>query len=470
MTSSFMLSTVTLVLVIGMGCNQNAFDDAFWESEIEALPIGELSREERFHDQHDPSCAFDPVPGFVKWKSDGAEIVFDYVDYYERTSQGLRFRELSGKASLRTVDSNGEALRTLAEGSPAPEFRWPLAPNMYADFFTAGSNFVYSTCSFRNPHLLDKVLEPCAGCVQEPPYSYELAISRLDGSKTKRLTVDGGYDNFPVLSPENTEIAFLSSRYWYNRAGRKLSLMRVDGSNRREVPLHGLHLSIVPPSWSPDGKKLAFVALEDPDDVHGARAIYTVDVESSEVTRVSLALGGPAWSPDGRRIALAKYDGDDVALFSAKPDGSDFRFIATITDRTSFEHREGRYFFYGRDYFLAAPGVRGPWIHVLSWSPSGDLILFSCAEGVCIVDTDGDLIGTSVEGVHGFDKPSASWSPDGLRVAVKRTVSAKPRDGSVVLYTMKPDGSDMRVLVRDGSEGQPVAARLYRTSPIGVRE
>lgn len=59
---------------------------------------------------------------------------------------------------------------------------------------------------------------------------------------------------------------------------------------------------IMSPSWSPDGRKLAYVAFRN-----GRTEIYTHELATGQATRVSARPGingAPVWSPDGRYLAL----------------------------------------------------------------------------------------------------------------------------------------------------------------------
>ena len=58
-----------------------------------------------------------------------------------------------------------------------------------------------------------------------------------------------------------------------------------------------------------------------------------------------------------------------------------------------------------------------------------------------------------------------SWSPDGTRPAVRAdpfTGGSSNPDGDAALYTVATDGSDFRVLVREGPDGKPVAVEDAR--------
>jgi len=74
-----------------------------------------------------------------------------------------------------------------------------------------------------------------------------------------------------------------------------------DGANPRVVLQSGQPL--MSPSWSPDGRSLAYVSFEG-----GASSVYVQDLASGQRVRVSARSGingAPAFSPDGTRLALA---------------------------------------------------------------------------------------------------------------------------------------------------------------------
>ncbi|MFB3853156.1 MAG: BamA/TamA family outer membrane protein [Vicinamibacterales bacterium] len=74
-----------------------------------------------------------------------------------------------------------------------------------------------------------------------------------------------------------------------------------DGGVEREIPLRNLG-EVFNPSWSPDGKRIAFSA-----NVGGLTDLFVYDLEKSELTQLTkdpYADLQPAWSPNGRRLAF----------------------------------------------------------------------------------------------------------------------------------------------------------------------
>ena len=75
-----------------------------------------------------------------------------------------------------------------------------------------------------------------------------------DGSNLKDLT-DGMYDADPSWSPDGKRIAFTSTRAG---DGFRLFAMDADGKNVTPITTEGNNNGFVYPAWSPDGKKVAY--------------------------------------------------------------------------------------------------------------------------------------------------------------------------------------------------------------------
>ena len=180
-----------------------------------------------------------------------------------------------------------------------------------------------------------------------------------------------------------------------------LYLMDGDGSNLVQLT-HGMETS-VPPVWSPDGERIAFVCCLPARD-----SIYVVGADSSFPVQVAQAVGEvgtPSWSPDSLRLAFSSFADDTVQIVGA--DGSG-RFV-WMNDGTD-----------------------------PSWSPDGLRVAF-------LSQRDGDLeiFAASLDGSNlrqltrnGAPDYEPAWSPDGSRI-----LFVSERDGKPEVYVMRPDGS-----------------------------
>ena len=225
--------------------------------------------------------------------------------------------------------------------------RGHLAFGFHADISPNGNRIVYSTCEFSSG----------GGTLGR----YEIAVLDLRSGDQERLTYRSNVAHYPVWSPDGTRIAFIRVPVGgSNNLDARLYTMAADGSDvlnvvstlpvyldrhtmwqtlqpmgeEDEAKLAIGGIAFFPPAWSPDGKKLAFLVYEEAY-VPYRKILYTVGADGTRLTRIAVdALSAASWSPDGQRLAVAKYAGDDVALFVLAADGSDRKRIATITDPT----------------------------------------------------------------------------------------------------------------------------------------
>lgn len=133
------------------------------------------------------------------------------------------------------------------------------------------------------------------------------------GRHLRRLLSDG-IDFSAAWSPDGRAIAFsrLSSP---DRPLEEATLYLADADGARPRQLGAAPVRGVSPAWSPDGSRLAFVSFADANspDCEAASCppsgeLYVVRADGSDLTRLTRSRADdehPTWSPDGRRIAFS---------------------------------------------------------------------------------------------------------------------------------------------------------------------
>lgn len=241
-------------------------------------------------------------------------------------------------------------------------------------------------------------------------YYHDLYLMQADGSSVIRVPGPDSVD-CPTWSPNGWSLVYVS--YFTNH----IHLINSDGTGLTQLTAGSRREGS--PSWSPDGKYLAFAATD-----WVVSGIYVMQPgQSGEAVLIESEAPddywGPRWSPDGRQIALVSDFEGDIEIYMSD---------ITITS-TSIK--------------LAEPLVRltnSPWTDTdPNWSPDGSHIVF-------VSERDGNseiwtMRADGSDAVRLTDNAWAEampvWSPDG-----KQILYTTDRDGSVELFIMNADGSN----------------------------
>ena len=266
----------------------------------------------------------------------------------------------------------------------------------------------------------------------------EIYVMDNDGKNQRRLTNNRAKDWSPSWSPDGKRIVFMSNRDGHVHAKHgwatyEIYVMNADGSNPQNVTDNPFDDRS--PSWSPDGKRIAFTSNRDWDNPQSID-IYVMDADGSNPERLTnnpTEDEDPSWSPDGERIA-----------FSTRRDG----------------HVENKFGITYEIYVMDADGQNeqrltdnrnNDWDPV--WSPDGKRIAFASDRkgdvvsfDIYVMDADGGNPQKLVNN-RGWDS-SPSWSPHG-----KRIVFTSERDGNYEIYVIDADGGNEQNLTNNPHMG-----------------
>jgi len=220
-----------------------------------------------------------------------------------------------------------------------------------------------------------------------------IAVAYADGSNTVTLARGTG----PSWSPDGTKIAFAAIDYYcdyyyydcyYYPVG--LALMSADGSG---LVFLTNEASDAQPTWSPDGTRIAFISSRN-----GRSGVYVLNAGvPTLLTNIPRAVSKPAWSPDGTRLA-----------FTCEVDSGNSDICVINANGTGFTR------------LTSDPGQdAGP-----AWKPDGSRIAFATTryagayELASMTPDGGDV--TRLSPATAASEPA--WKPDGTKLVVANLV------------------------------------------------
>lgn len=196
----------------------------------------------------------------------------------------------SGNWDIYVMDCDGRNVIQVTSGA---------AQDLYPSFSPDGTRIVYSSLSSQSDQ-------------------WELWVADLDSGQKRMI----GYGLFPSWSPGKTvdRIAFQRARQRGSRWFSVWTLDLVDGEARRvaEVASSG-NAAIVHPTWSPDGKRMTFSTIVDPQETvngrpKGQQDVWIMDADGTNRRRLTDGRGSnlmPWWGADNRIYFVSDRGGKE---------------------------------------------------------------------------------------------------------------------------------------------------------------
>jgi dipeptidyl aminopeptidase/acylaminoacyl peptidase len=212
----------------------------------------------------------------------------------------------------------------------------------------------------------------------------------------------------------------------------------------------------VDPVWSPDGTRLAYIHVQrnGPDPFPGARdwsrAIHVMDADGSNDIELAAYGFGPTWSPDGRFIAFATAYGNSNASTPTVvivPSRGGAQTVVTAGASPAWSPDGRRLAIVLNERPPGSAFFTGP---TEDANTGNDLPMRSLAT----VNVDGSDLRTLTDGTT--DDADPSWSPDGSLIAFSRDGDANERTGAPSsIWLMRADGSGARQVTSGGDDRHP---------------
>jgi Tol biopolymer transport system component len=273
----------------------------------------------------------------------------------------------------------------------------------------------YSKASFAQKKAILAGAEPSSIPTENGLLVYEsqtgkraqLFTTKPDGSGAHQLTHFADSDAvWAEWSPSGSQITFERDVYTGVRVNHAaIYTMNADGSGLRSLTQRGLNGR---PSWSPGGTLIAFSTLQ-----YGKQA--TVSVMAANGSRVrkvmstplpakgrGQGLDSPTFSPDGKRIAFVWIKKSGSAIFTMKASGGGLKQVTPwqktgLADKIDWSPDGSRIAFSSPEFGERRGGISS---NVFTVRPNGSGL-------VKLTNSAGGKIN------NGLD----SWSPDGKKIA-----------------------------------------------------
>ena len=228
------------------------------------------------------------------------------------------------------------------------------------------------------------------------------------------------------------------------------AIVNADGSGYTPLPIADPTLNVGcggADNWSPDDARLACESWDESNPARGG--IYTMSsFDGSGLTRLTNPLGGDdqpgAYSPDGKRLVFLRLDqdGNSLGLFVVTVNDGRLRRI-TPPGTLIQGGNPGDWSPQGNEIVFSrhvTADVRGSiWVVHADGSGSHEITVQGLSCGGAIVDPNGF-------GCHGV-----RWSPDGKKLIF--AVNSPATHGNI--YTANADGSGLAQVTYDGEDDGP---------------
>jgi len=267
--------------------------------------------------------------------------------------------------------------------------------------------------------IASTVFLSCKPAIYTVAYSSKVSgngeIYLTDSSAKSKLKITDypGNDGYAAWSPNGEHIA--SYAYHDGRKTWSIHTMNSDGSKRKRLT-HAKNKWDSSPTWSPDGKKIAFARAYNDTSGVWQEEIWIMNFDGTGQTQIkSLNGGGPYFTPDGRILFHSKTQSSEICI--ANVDGSN---IIRLTNNNAED-----------------------WHPEIS-SDGSEIAFMSNRDGnheIYIMNVDGS--NQTRLTTNNVRDSTPTWSPDGSQIMY----SSNDTNQEPHIYIMNKDGSSKKKII-----------------------
>ena len=268
--------------------------------------------------------------------------------------------------------------------------------------------------------------------------------------KLSQLTFGEGTEEWPAWSPDGRRLAFVAEVDGI----RQLFLRTLSSGEERRLSRE--RKDDIQPTWSPDGRRLAFVRAKtsggklEPNDINGWHQdggdIWAVDLASGRETKLIEDAFSPAYSPDGTRLAFDAAWAGARRIWAADSTGRNPRQITSDSSEA-----------------VVHTGPR--------WSPDGSRLAFRRVEkiksDIVAVDAASQTL-TRVTNDNAISMDPA-WAPDARHIYFTSSRGGGLNLWRIGIGATGSNGAPEQLTTGAGDDVQPVVAPDSNKVAFAVR-
>ena len=155
---------------------------------------------------------------------------------------------------------------------------------------------------------------------------YDIKVFDLQSKSSKWIT-SSKRASYPSWSPDGKKIVYVA----HNNSIANLYVMNIDGSENTQITSYNYDTQIVSPNYSPDGKYIAFCMA----DKNANLDLYIKNMDNENIERLTFdpaADYDPVWHPDGKYISYTSHASYTPNIHTIDVDTKDDKIITDVGD------------------------------------------------------------------------------------------------------------------------------------------